>query len=81
MYWFAHGGIESNSEKCLNQRNEGEEDVNDSTSPTLRLMHDRRVLPDEQKSPLYLNPGIYLKYIDIKCKISFFISLFSIGEC
>ena len=68
MYWFAHGGIESNIEKCLNQRNEGEEEVPDSTSPTLRSMHDRRGHPDEQKSPFYLNSGILnVLHMNHKC--------------
>ena len=58
MYWFAHGGMESN-DKCLNQRSttpgECEEEVNDATSPTLRSLPDRRGLVDDQKSPYYLN--------------------------
>lgn len=57
MYWFAHGGIESSNEKCLNQRSttpgDGEEDI-DSSSPVLRSLQDRRNLPDDQK-PFNLN--------------------------
>lgn len=61
MYWFAHGGIESSNEKCLNQRSitpgECEEDTCDSNSPILRSLQDRRNLLDDQKSPLSLNSG------------------------
>lgn len=60
MYWFAHGGLESSNDKCLNQRSttpgECDED-NEGTSPTLRSLPDRRGLPDDQKSPLSLNSG------------------------
>ncbi|KFM76514.1 Reticulocyte-binding protein 2-like protein a, partial [Stegodyphus mimosarum] len=56
MYWFAHGGIETNTEKCLSQQRsttpgEGDEESNDSNSPTWKSLPDRRNFPEEQKSP------------------------------
>ncbi|XP_035210825.1 myb-like protein X isoform X2 [Stegodyphus dumicola] len=55
MYWFAHGGIETNAEKCLSQQRsatpgEGDEESNDSNSPTWKSLPDRRNFPEEQKS-------------------------------
>lgn len=59
MYWFAHGGVETSNEKCLNPRITGEceEDICDASSPLLKSLQDRRSLHDDQKSPNSLNSG------------------------